>query len=248
MQTKGLDPMAEIAAARARGFADAIEIGLHPADLPERELLFRDVDGIFFTSGLAPAEAAGNAWRRDLHQLRKQAAEGRLVGVGELGLDWHWNYGDKDTQIELMSAQTDIARSSRLPIVIHNRDADPEILAVLRDADLPAAGVMHCFSSDYTTAAACIDLGFMISFAGNVTYKNAKSIQDAAARIPLRSLLVETDAPYLSPQRVRGKPNTPRHIRYTYEFLAELRGEDVDRLVETVRENLQRVFALNRRG
>lgn len=245
MAAKGLDPAAEVNAAFGAGVTEVIEVGLHPQDLAERIDLFADVSNVFFTSGLAPAEAAKDKWKSEIGTLRRQTEDHDLIAVGEIGLDWHWNYGTKDGQIELMASQMEIAKDADLPVVIHNREADGEVLEVIKSADLPRRGVMHCFSSGYRFASKCIDLGYKISFAGNVTYKNALEIQDTARKIPSDSILAETDAPFLSPQAVRGKPNTPAHIGHTYEFLAQLRNTSPQELAAEVRLNLYQLFRFN---
>jgi TatD DNase family protein len=245
MEGKGIDPAKSIMEARTRGFAEAIEVGLHPLDLQKRKSLLSPVQSIYFTSGLAPAEAKDESWRTEVETLRVQALSGQIVAIGELGLDWHWNYGSKESQIELMSTQFELAKEAHLPVIIHNREADADILKILKRMNLPAAGIMHCFSSDYPTAAACVDMGYMISFAGNVTYKNAEAIQETVARLPIDSILVETDSPFLSPQAVRGTSNTPVYIQHTYRFIANLRGISVGHLVDAVRENLFRTLELN---
>ena len=244
MASKGLDPLGEVEKCKNSGMAEMIEIGLHPDDLENRRALLSGVDGIYFSSGLAPAHAADNNWRHHIETLAAQAESKIIVSIGELGLDWHWDYGTKTSQTDLMQAQLAIAKQARLPVIIHNREADADVLNILRNADLPSAGIMHCFSSDYDTAKKCIDLGFMISFAGNVTYKNADGIKNAAQKIPTQSLLVETDAPFLSPQPVRGKPNSPEHIANTYNFIAELRQTTVEKLAPQVRANLRSILNL----
>ena len=247
MKKRGIDPVAAVRSCRDNGMAEVLEIGLHPKDLTARKDLFRGIDGVYFSSGFSPAEAVSDAWMSDAALLEKQAGSGSIAAIGELGLDWHWNYGSKKAQIALMSAQLDIAKRTSLPVIIHNREADTEIVDLLKQADLPAAGVLHCFSSDYSVAAKCIDIGYYISFAGNVTYKNARKLQEAAAAIPAESLLLETDAPFLSPQAVRGKVNSPAHIIHTYQFLANLRGVAVKELASIVRANFQKMINSTRR-
>jgi len=245
MKEKGIDPVEAITKCKQRGMAEMIEIGLHPEDLAKRRALVGHIGGIYFSSGFSPAHAVNDNWQQCIQTLTTQAKVERIAAIGELGLDWHWNYGTKGSQIALMNAQLDIAKAVKLPVIIHNREADIEMLDVLRNAKLETAGVMHCFSSDYEMAKHCIDLGFFISFAGNVTYKNAEAIQNAARKIPIESVLVETDAPFLSPQAVRGIPNTPEYIPHTYEFLASLRGESSMYVAEKVRDNLSRFLQIS---
>ena len=244
LQKKGINPVAVVTKCQEAGMAEMIEVGLLPEDLETRRALFDDVSGVFFSSGFAPAEAAGDDWNNRIKLLEAQAQSGKIVAIGELGLDWHWNYGTKASQIALMEAQLEVAKVSMLPVIIHNREADAELFNILKQANLPAAGVMHCFSSDYEMAARCIDLGYAISFAGNVTYKNAQDIYTTAKRIPIDSLLLETDAPFLSPQAVRGSINTPANIVHTYDFVADARRIANDYLANKVRENLCKLINL----
>jgi len=248
MLRKGLNPVAVLANAAQTGFAGAVDIGLHPGDLDDRIGLFADVENVWFSSGLATAAAGNDAWKEDIVLLKEQAFSGRIIAIGELGLDYHWNYGTPASQMELMNAQLLVARDAGLPVIVHNRDADQDVYDLLKTAALPAGGIMHCFSSNYEYAAACVDLGFMISFAGNVTYKKSDIIQDAAARLPAESILVETDSPYLSPVPLRGKPNTPENIHYTYEFIAALRNIPAADLASQVKRNFYSIFKFTDRG
>jgi TatD DNase family protein len=247
MLGKGVDAVSEVVECKKSGMAEMIDIGLHPEDLADRLGILGGIDGIHFTSGFSPACAANEDWKAQLHILEAQAAGRAVSAIGELGLDWYRGYGTRDSQIELMEAQLEIAKNTHLPVIIHNREADPEVIDLLKNADLANSGIMHCFSSNFAMATQCIDLGFCISFAGNVTYKNAGDIRDTARRIPLTSLLLETDAPFLSPQAVRGRANSPKYIFHTYEFVANLRGIEVDTLARKVRENLQRMMNSTRR-
>ncbi len=240
MADKGTDPVSATKKCKQAGMAEMIEIGLDPNDLAKRRALLNGIEGVYFSSGFSPAHAVNDNWRQRIDMLKAQAKSGAIAAIGELGLDWYRNHGTPASQIALMEAQLEIAGTARLPVIIHNRDADIETLNLLKTAALPAAGIMHCFSSDYSMAAKCIDLGYLISFAGNVTYKNADAIREAARKIPTEFLLVETDAPFLSPQPVRGKVNTPEYIRYTYDVIAELRETSVHEMAEQVRDNLRR--------
>ena len=244
MLDKGLDPLSIVQECKAAGMLEMVDIGLHPVDLENRRSLLGGIEGVYFTSGLSPANAANHDWKNQLRLLEKQVDEGKIAAIGELGLDWYRNYGSRESQIALLSHQLEIAQAGGLPVIIHNRQADSEIIDLLKKANLAAAGVMHCFSSDYQMAAKCMDLGYAISFAGNVTYKNAGLLRDVATRIPLHSLLLETDAPYLSPQTVRASVNTPKNIIHTYKLVAEIRGITVKELADAVRRNFRRLFKI----
>ncbi|MBI4456540.1 MAG: TatD family hydrolase [Acidobacteria bacterium] len=166
-----------------------------------------------------------------------------VVGWGEIGLDYHYQRADRDTQLKVFRRQLELAYQWQMPVIIHSREAEQDTLQLLREVSrLPLAGVMHCYGGSWDMARGCMDLGFLISFAGNVTYRKATVIQDAARRVPLDYLLVETDAPYLSPMPVRGKRNEPAHVQYIVRFLEGLRGESCQRVEEATAENYFRLF------
>jgi len=132
------------------------------------------------------------------------------------------------------------------PVIVHTREARADTLALLREAALPQAGVLHCFTEDWPMAKAALDLGFYISLSGIVTFRNADALREVARQVPADRLLIETDAPYLAPIPHRGKPNLPEYVRDVAEFLAPLRGVDVDTLAEQTTQNFQRLFPLAR--
>ena len=242
MREKGFDVESTLKQNFDDGLAYAIDAGLHPDDLAARHKLLSQFGRFFFTTGISPFYASDASWRDMLLALRKQIAgrrqEDRLVAVGETGLDWHWDYGSRSDQMELFAAQVEIADRASMPVIIHNREADTEILEILHKAKRSKGGIMHCFSSDLSFARAAIDLGFRISFSGNITYKNTDAIREAAVKIPIEMLLIETDSPYLPPHPLRGKPNHPGNIQYTYQAVADLRGMHINELEEQVQTNM----------
>ena len=176
-------------------------------------------------------------------EILKFADRSKVVGWGEIGLDYHYNHADQETQLRVFRRQTDLARELELPVIVHSRDAEEDTIRVLREANrMPLAGVMHCYGGSRDTARRCIDLGFFISFAGNVTFNKATNLQDVARDIPLDWLLIETDAPYLSPVPLRGKRNEPAHVKHTAQFLAELRSEPRKLIEEATARNYFRLF------
>lgn len=176
-------------------------------------------------------------------KFKEIVEERQIVAVGEIGLDYYRAYGTPAAQRELFAAQAAIAHTCNLPVIIHNRDADRDVFAVLAEHG-GLQGVMHCFSAGAAFAEQVLDLGFYISFAGNLTFKNATAIQEAALVVPVERLLVETDAPYLAPVPLRGRPNRPWYVRHTLEFLAELKGIPPQALAQAVEDNCRRVFSL----
>ncbi|MBC6450268.1 TatD family hydrolase [Actinokineospora xionganensis] len=168
----------------------------------------------------------------------------RVVAVGETGLDYYWDYSPRDAQEEAFRWHIDLAKRVGKPLMIHDRDAHEDILRVLAEEGPPESVVFHCFSGDLGFARRCVDQGFVLSFAGPVTFRNAKALREAAAFVPLEQLLVETDAPFLTPHPFRGRPNEPYCVAYTVRDLAELRGMDVVDLANSVSTTANRVFRL----
>ena len=164
----------------------------------------------------------------------------KIVAVGEIGLDYFRGITDQKIQKKYFRKQLKIATEMNLPIVFHNREADKDIISIL--SDFPSLkGVAHCFSSTIETAEKLIELGFLISFSGNLTFKNSK-LPEVASRIPLSSLLVETDSPYLSPVPFRGKPNEPARTRYVAEKLADIHNCSVEKIANKTSENALKLF------
>ncbi len=202
---------------------------------------------VFATIGIQPnhvAEAAPDAWDQ---VLALQNGE-KVIAVGETGLDRHWNYTPIPLQEDFFARHIDLARQRDLAVVIHCREAEADVVRMLRedfDRHGPLRGVMHSFTGDGDTARACLAMGLDISFAGMVTYKNAQALRNVAARVPLDRLLVETDSPYLSPVPLRGKRNEPAHLVHTAACLATLHQIDVNVLAKQTTENSLRLFKIS---
>lgn len=168
-----------------------------------------------------------------------------VVAIGETGLDFHYDHSPRETQMEAFRKQIAIARNLGKPLVIHTRSAPKETLQVLREEQASdVGGIIHCFSEDAPFAAAALDLGFISSFSGIVTFKTAAAVQEAATKQPGDALLVETDAPYLAPIPKRGKRNEPAYVAHTAKRIAELRGEDPVALAEATYQNALRIFGI----
>ena len=179
----------------------------------------------------------------DVPTLVRLADHPRIVAIGETGLDYYRLKGDLEWQRERFRVHVRAARASRKPLVVHTRAASTDTIRILREEGADAVGgVMHCFTEDWETAHAAIELGFCISFSGIVTFKNAQSLRDVATRVPDDRLLIETDAPYLAPVPFRGKTNEPAFVRYVGEKLAEIRGCSAERIAELTTGNFNRLF------
>jgi TatD DNase family protein len=201
---------------------------------------------LFATVGIHPnniMEASPTAWDEVLALVESK----RVVGVGETGLDRHWDNTPFAVQEEYFVRHLELARSSKRPVVIHCREAEADMLHALRsdfDRHGPICGVMHSFVGDATMAEACRAMGLYLSFAGMLTYKNSGTLRATAARQPLDRLLVETDSPYLSPVPVRGQRNEPAHVVQTAGCLADLLEIDRERLAEETTKNACRLFGM----
>ncbi len=167
----------------------------------------------------------------------------KVVAIGETGLDYFRSSGNLDWQHERFHHHIEAARQCKKPLIIHTRAAAADTMQTLRDKKAAdAGGVMHCFAEDWETAKQALDIGFYISFSGIVTFKSATSVQEVARKVPLDRVLVETDAPYLAPTPHRGKTNEPAFVRHTAEFVAELRGMELEALAEATTNNFFELF------
>jgi TatD DNase family protein len=189
------------------------------------------------------AQAAAGDWDRIVDLVTRD----KVVAIGETGLDRYWDYTPFDQQEDYFARHLQLARQHRLPVIIHCRDAEADVVRMLRteyDQHGPVRGVMHSFTGDLATVRTCLELGLYISFAGMVTYKNANDLREVARQIPADRLLVETDCPYLAPVPQRGKRNEPAFVAHTAECLARERGEEIAALAEQTTRNARALFNL----
>jgi len=216
-------------------------VSVNMEDFPEVLGLARTHRHIYASVGVHPNERDGREPDRD--ELVELAADADIVAIGETGLDYYRSSGDLTWQHERFIRHIEAARQAGKPLIIHTRASGADTLRLLRDNDAAAVGgVMHCFTEDWETARAALDIGFYISFSGIVTFNSAHTIQDVARRTPLDRILVETDCPYLAPVPHRGKTNEPAFVRHTATRVAELRGMDLEELAAATTENFFRLF------
>lgn len=203
---------------------------------------------IFCSIGVHPHDAKtfGKIEEGKLVDLAKSSP--KVIGWGEIGLDYYYDHSPRDVQREVFIRQIRIARDLNLPIIIHSRDADDETVEILtEECNYPdfRGGIMHCFGGTPAMAESLMKIGFMISFAGNVTFKKAENLRDAARVVPLEKLLIETDCPYLTPIPFRGKRNEPMYVKETAKFLAEFYGIELERLANQTTKNFLEFFRVN---
>ncbi|WP_174296387.1 TatD family hydrolase [Sphingomonas bacterium] len=233
-----------LARARARGVTAMLNISTREREWDAVIATAEREPDVWATIGIHPHEAdehpeVGAGW------LVARAEHPRVVGLGETGLDYHYDRSDRDRQRASFRAHIAAARETGLPIVVHTRDAEDDTAAILADEMGKGAytGVIHCFTATGDFADKALALGLYISISGIVTFKNARDLQQTAARLPIDRLLVETDAPFLAPVPHRGKLGEPGFVADTVAFLATLRGEDPAMLAETTARNFHRLFA-----
>lgn len=239
------DREAVIARAVAAGVTRIVNAG---ASLPASEAsiaLAEAHETIYPAVGIHPHDAktlTETTWEA----LQALARRSDVVAIGEIGLDFFYNLSAREQQVDAFRRQLALARALGKPVIIHDRDAHAETLAILRELG-PYRGVLHCFSGDVAMAEAVLDLGYHIGVAGPVTFRNARVLPDIVRRLPLDRLLLETDAPYLAPHPHRGKRNEPAYVRYVAERVAELRAMSLEELAEATTANAVVLFRLDHR-
>lgn len=238
-----LSPAAQVERARAAGVATMITVGTDMASSTQAVRTAARFDGVWAAVGVHPNDAM-EATPHVLDVIERLAQEDNVVAVGETGLDYYRDYTTPAQQEAAFRAHIQIARAHDRALVIHCRDAWEDCLDILVDEGAPDRVVMHCFSGDLEVTKRCAEAGWYLSFAGNVTFRNAEDLREAAAAAPLELLLTETDSPFLTPHPHRGKPNDPSYVPYTLRTLAEVQGRDLAEVEAAVEANTQRAFAL----
>ncbi|WP_409278758.1 TatD family hydrolase [Pseudomonas defluvii] len=236
---------AALDAARARGVGHFLCIGVSAENAAAVKAVTERYGDVDCSVGVHPLDLAPGA-KPALDWLLQELNHPHVVAIGETGLDYHYEPEAAELQQDSFRLHLDAARITGKPVIVHTRAARADTLALLREAALPQAGVLHCFTEDWDMAKAALDLGFYISLSGIVTFRNADALRDVARQVPVDRLLVETDSPYLAPIPYRGKPNLPQYVREVAEFVAMLRGETYERLAEQTTANFKRLFPLAR--
>ena len=236
---------AALAAARGRGVGHFLCIGISADNAAAVKALSERYADVDCTVGVHPLDLQPGV-APALDWLLAELEHPHVVAIGETGLDYHYEPQAAELQREAFRLHLNAAQITGKPVIVHTREARADTLMLLREAVLPQAGVLHCFTEDWPMAKAALDLGFYISLSGIVTFRNADALREVARQVPADRLLIETDAPYLAPIPHRGKPNLPEYVRDVAEFLAPLRGVDVDTLAQQTSQNFQRLFPLAR--
>lgn len=199
-------------------------------------------DMVYVTIGYHP-EYADTVTESDLDSLKTLLNEKKVIGIGEIGLDYHYTKENKDKQIWLFEEQLKIADAFNLPVVIHSRDATMDTINTLKKYKVK--GIIHCFSGSLETANIYINMGFLLGIGGVVTFKNSK-LKDAVKEVPLESIVLETDSPYLTPVPFRGKINSSKYLEYIANFIADIKNISLEELAEITSKNASSLFDFNR--
>lgn len=234
-----------IARALGAGVSKMIVVGFDRKTINRAMELTELYPFIYAVVGWHPVDAI-DCTEEDLKWIESLAAHPKVVGIGETGLDYHWDKSPRDIQQKVFRKQIQLAKKVDLPIIIHNREATADVVRILKEEDAEkVGGIMHCFGGSVETAKECIAMNFMISLGGPVTFKNAKMPKEVAAEIPLDKLLIETDAPFLAPHPFRGKRNEPVYVTLVAEEIARLKELSVDEVAKATTANALKIFKIN---
>lgn len=243
------DRDAVVERAAEAGVTQMITIGTDLATSRAALALAERYPGVFAAVGVHPNDSADWSRRQARSTLRTMATSPKVVAIGEIGLDYYWEKVPPDYQARVFRDQLDLAAELGLPVVIHDREAHADLMTILRQwvSDVTpqrAAGVLHCFSGDRAMAKEALELGFFLGIDGPITYKNARELQALVATLPLDRLLIETDAPFLTPQPYRGKRNEPAYIVEVARKVADLQGCPFDAVATQTTANARALFGL----
>ncbi|MFC5603614.1 TatD family hydrolase [Sporosarcina koreensis] len=226
------------------GVEKMVVVGFDRVTIEKAMELAEQYSFIYAVVGWHPVDAV-DCTDEDLEWIESLAAHPKVVGIGETGLDYYWDKSPKDIQQELFRKQIRLAQKVDLPIIIHNRDATGDVVRILKEEEAEiTGGIMHCYGGSVETANECIDMNFLISLGGPVTFKNAKMPKQVAMDIPLDHLLIETDAPYLAPHPHRGKRNEPALVTLVAEEIARLKEIPVEEVANRTTENALKIFRI----
>ncbi|WP_338471262.1 TatD family hydrolase [Niallia sp. XMNu-256] len=228
------------------GVEQMVVVGFDRPTITKAMDLVEAYDFLYASVGWHPVDAI-DMTDEDLIWIEELSAHPKVVALGEMGLDYHWDKSPKEIQHDVFRKQIRLAKKVKLPIIIHNREATADIVRILREEGADeVGGIMHCFSGSVEVARECIEMNFYISLGGPVTFKNAKKPKEVAKEIPLDKLLIETDCPYLAPHPYRGKRNEPSYVKLVAEQIAELKGISLEEVANATTKNAQKLFDINR--
>ncbi|HJA39957.1 MAG TPA: TatD family hydrolase [Firmicutes bacterium] len=230
--------------AKQTGVEKMLVVGFDRPTILRAMELVEKFEGLYAVIGWHPVDAV-DCTSKDLKWIEALSMHEKVVAIGEIGLDYHWDKSPKEVQQKLLRTQIQLAKKVKLPIVIHNREATADVIQILQEENAQEiGGIMHCFGGSYETAKICMDMNFYISIGGPVTFKNAKKLQEVVKQIPLDKLLIETDCPYLAPHPYRGKRNEPKLVKLVAEKIAELKNCSYEEIAHMTSTNAVRILNL----
>lgn len=239
------DRDAAMARAVEAGVSRLVNIGFNRETIPTTLALAEKYDFVYAAIGWHPVDAI-DMQDGDLEWIESLCSHEKVVAIGEIGLDYHWDKSPKDVQHRVLREQIALAKRVKLPIVIHNREAHEDTIRILKEENASeVGGIMHAFSGSWETAKICLDMGFHLSFGGPVTFKNAKQPKEVLEKTPMDRLLIETDAPYLTPHPYRGKRNETAYVRLVAEMAAQLKGVSLEEIAEQTMKNATKLFGIS---
>jgi TatD DNase family protein len=221
----------------------------HDGEIEKAVKVAESYENVFASVGVHPHDAKLYDEKAENHLIELVESSGKVIAWGEIGLDFYYDHSPRDVQFDVFRRQIRVAKKLNLPIIIHSRDADAETVKVLTEEcshEDFRGGIMHCFGGTAEMAKDLMEIGFLISFAGNVTFKKAENLREAARVVPLEKLLIETDCPFLAPIPNRGKRNEPAFVVHTAQFLADFYNVRIEEIARQTTENFIRFFALER--
>jgi len=227
----------------AKGIALVVDVACGLEDAHKVVTYTEQYPFVYGAAGIHPHDAE-DATLAELDGIAKILEKEKFVALGEIGLDYHYDFSPRDVQRKWFVEQLELAKQMKLPVSLHIREAFGDCMEILRQHKNGLCGVMHCYSGSWESAVECIDLGLHIAFGGSVTFKNARKLAEVAAQLPIERLLIETDCPYLTPEPFRGRRNDPSYVRHVAEKLAELRGCSADEIAEATYQNGLEVFGI----
>ena len=239
-----LDRNALIASFPTAGVAGFVEACVEANDIPKIQGLTLLYDTVFGSAGIHP-HSASTADNTNLLRVERALEQKKIVAVGEIGLDYHYDFSPRETQREAFANQLDLAVQTKKPVIVHDREAHGDVMSMLSARRGRLGGVLHCYSGSYEDAVRYVDMGFYIAFGGALTFKNATKQRCIAEKLPLERIVIETDCPYMTPEPLRGERNSPLNLHLTLELLAKTRGITVAEAAEATYQNAMRLFGIS---
>lgn len=233
-----------VAYTQKSGISHMLNVSIDLENWPSVIKIAEDNPNVYASVGVHPSDAHNP--ELSVTDLTDRAQHEKVIAIGETGLDYHYGKDNKTNQQIVFRTHIQSAIESKLPLIIHTREAQADTIDILREENAQKiGGIMHCFTENWHMAKKALDLGFYISFSGIITFKNADSIREVAQKTPMDRILIETDSPYLAPMPFRGKPNQPLYVKYVAEKMAEIKGLEVAEIAQKTSDNFARLFNLS---